>query len=139
MSQQAAEHDPRPLSDEELRELEDGTLGGYLDSHSRPPAFYGSDGHPYTISVEWEQMGSLADPYAGFLVFPRFARSGVGVVGHVETPFLWRGSSPEEIESKARELTLRRIKELLEEAVARRKEVEAEGKRESEPGETPEC
>lgn len=122
MSSHGADEQPVPLSEADLRELEDGTLGGYLDTHSRPPAFYGSDGHPYTISVEWEQVGGLSDPYAGFLVFPRFARSGVGVVGHVETPFLWRGSNPDQIHRQAGELTLRRVKVLLEEAVARRRE-----------------
>lgn len=136
MSQEPTGNDPVPLSDADLRELEDGTLGGYLESHSRTPAFYGSDGHPYTTSVEWEQVGGLDEPYAGFLVFPRFARSGVGVVGHVETPFLWRGSSPDEIEAEAGELTLRRVKELLEEAIARRERDETEGNRESQRSDT---
>jgi hypothetical protein len=40
----------------------------------------------------------------------------------VETPFLWRGSNPDEIHRQAGELTLRRVKALLEEAVARRRE-----------------
>lgn len=142
MNERTATDAQEPLTDADLRRMEDGTLGGYLDTHSRPPAFYGPDAHPYTISVETEQVGSLDAPYAGFLVFPRFALSGVGVVGHVETPFLWRGSSPREIEQQAGELTLRQVKELLDEAVGRRRsmeEAEREGERESEPDGTPEC
>ena len=114
------------LTDDELRQLEDGTLGGYLESHGRPPAFRGRDGHPYTVSVEMEQVGDLDRPYAGFLVFPRFALSGIGVVGHVETPFLWRGASPEDIHRQAEALTLRELSELLEDAL-RKREPEGSG------------
>lgn len=109
---------PRVLTHEELRSLEDGTLGGYLDNHGRSPAFQGPDGHPYTVSVEMEQVGDLERPWAGFLVFPRFALNGLGVVGHAETPFLWRGPSPDDIHRQAGALTLRELKELLDDAVS---------------------
>ena len=46
---------------------DDATLGGYLDKHDRPPAFQGSDGHPYTVSLEVERTGDLREPYAGYL------------------------------------------------------------------------
>ena len=78
----------------------DGTLGGYLAVHSRPPAYEGTDGHPYTVSIELEHTGNLRAPYSGYLVFPRWAETGVGIVGHVETDTVieartetWRRSS----------------------------------------------
>ena len=64
---------------------DDTTLGGYFHVHNRPPAYEGSDGHPYTVSLEVEKTGNLRTPYAGYLVFPRWAETGVGIVGHVET------------------------------------------------------
>ena len=67
---------------------EDATLGGYFRRHDRPPAFEGPDGHPYTVSLETEKTGNLRAPYQGYLVFPRWAETGVGIVGHVETPTL---------------------------------------------------
>ena len=65
---------------------DDVTLGGYMRVHNRPPAFDGPDGHPYTVSLETEKTGDLRAPVAGFLVFPRWAENGVGIIGHVETP-----------------------------------------------------
>ena len=38
---------------------DDTTLGGYFHVHNRPPAYEGSDGHPYTVSLEVEKTGNL--------------------------------------------------------------------------------
>jgi hypothetical protein len=95
----------------------DGTLGGYLEVHTRPPAFDGSDGQPYSVSIEVERVASLTAPYAGYLVFPRWAETGVGIVGHVETPVLWEARSPEEITAAAGALSLAEVKRLLDEAI----------------------
>lgn len=97
----------------------DGTLGGYLQLHNRPPAFGGSDGHPYTVSIEVEQTGNLRAPYDGYLVFPQWAETGVGVVGHLETPTLASCRSREEAERRLGDLTLLDVQRLLEEALAR--------------------
>jgi hypothetical protein len=97
----------------------DGTLGGYLRLHNRPPAFGGSDGHPYTVSIEVEKTGNLLAPYSGYLVFPRWAETGVGIVGHVETPTLASCRSREEVEHSLGELTLLDVQRLLEEALGR--------------------
>ena len=99
--------------------LPDATLRGYLERHDRPPAFEGSDGHPYTVSTEVDRSGTLRDPYEGYLVFPRWAATGLGVVGHVETPTLATGASREAVESELGALTLHRLKELLEQALIR--------------------
>ena len=95
----------------------DLTLGGYLREHSRPPAFEGVDGEPYTVSAEAEQTPNLRAPYEGYLVFPRWAVTGLGVVGHVETGTLERGPSREAVLEALRRLPLRRVKEILDIAI----------------------
>ncbi|MFC1660055.1 hypothetical protein ACFL3S_01135 [Gemmatimonadota bacterium] len=101
--------------------LADGTLGGYARLHNRPPAFEGPDGCPYTVSVEVEKTPNLRAPFSGFLVFPRWADSGLGVVGHVETPILLEGRTRSEVEESLGALTLVKVRSLLNEAVERRK------------------
>ena len=97
--------------------MEDLTLGGYLKTHKRPPAYEGSDGFPYTVSIEVEQTGDLRAPVVGYLVFPRWADTGVGIVGHLETPVMWKGASKAEVESAARASTLMDVKKMLEHAI----------------------
>jgi hypothetical protein len=98
---------------------DDGTLAGYFRVHDRPPAFEALDGHPYTVSVEVEKTGNLRAPHVGYLVFPRWAQTGVGIVGHVETPTLAEGQTAEGVEANMGALTLPEVKSLLDEAVDR--------------------
>ncbi len=98
----------------------DETLGGYLEVHERPPAFTGSDGQSYTASVETESVDNLAVPYVAYLIFPRWAGAGIGIVGHVETPVLWEGRSRDEVQDLAHALHLSEVKRLLDEAIRRR-------------------
>lgn len=100
----------------------DGTLGGYMSHHQRPPAFEASDGNPYTVSVEVEKTPDLRAPYGGYLVFPRWAQTGVGIMGHLETPLLLHGKGREEVMESLGALSLARVRELLEEAIARRRQ-----------------
>lgn len=102
---------------------DDATLGGYFDVHDRPPAFEGPDGHPYTVSPEIEKTGDLLAPYHGYLVFPKWAETGVGIVGHVESPTLAATRSREEAEEALRALSLVDVQAALDRAVA---EAEAE-------------
>jgi len=99
----------------------DETLGGYMEHHRRPPAFEGADGYPYTVSVEVEKTPDLLSPFAGYLVFPRWARTGAGIVGHVETPFLLRGKTREEVASRLKAMTLVEVNEHLGKAIRTRK------------------
>ena len=99
---------------------DDSTLGGYLEVHSRPPAFEACDGFPYTVSIETERSSDLRAPISAYLVFPRWAETGVGIVGHVETPLMWRGRTREEASGKAEALPLHRVQQLLDEAVIRK-------------------
>jgi len=101
---------------------EDATLGGYFAVHDRPPAYEGPDGHPYTVSLEIERTGDLRAPFAGYLVFPRWAETGVGIVGHVETPTLVEGTSEDEVLGRLGAMTLLDAQRLLAEAVRRREE-----------------
>ncbi len=95
----------------------DGTLGGYLSHHNRPPAFEGDDGHPYTVSVEVEKMPDLASPFSGYLVFPRWADTGAGIVGHLETPLLFHGPTREDVAAQLEALTLLEVNDLLSKAI----------------------
>lgn len=106
---------------------DDTTLGGYFRVHDRPPAYEGSDGHPYTVSVESERTGNLAAPYAGYLVFPRWAQNGVGVVGHVETPTLVESGSTEDVTASLGALTLHEVQTLLEQAIKEQAELTPDG------------
>ena len=99
---------------------DDSTLGGYLSVHSRPPAFEACDGYPYTVSIETERSADLRAPAAAYLVFPRWAESGVGIVGHVETPLLWRAATPAAAEARAAAIPLHEVQRLLDEAVVRK-------------------
>jgi len=101
------------------RTADDSTLGGYFRVHDRPPAYDGPDGHPYTVSIEVEKTANLRSPFAGYLVFPRWAQSGVGIVGHVETPTLVEGTTEDEARRSLGELGLIEVQRLLVEAVVR--------------------
>jgi hypothetical protein len=93
-----------------------------LAHHHRPPAFEGLDGHPYTVSLEVEKTPNLKAPFSGYLVFPRWADTGVGIVGHLETPLFLHGKSREEVTEGLQALTLLEVKGLLREAIMRREQ-----------------
>lgn len=98
---------------------DDTTLGGYFAIHQRPPAFLGSDGHPYSVSIETEHTSDLRSPYEGYLVFVRWNAEGLGVIGHLESATLWTGRSKAEVESAARSMPVIAVQEQLEAAIAR--------------------
>ncbi len=106
-----------PLHNGDIHGTPDATLGGYFREHSRPPAFEGVDGEPYTVSIEVEKTGNLLAPFEGYLVFPRWASTGLGVVGHVETPTLLTGTNRAEVEGGLGNLPLVQVKVLLDEAI----------------------
>lgn len=98
----------------------DATLGGYLRLHDRPPAFEGEDGHPYTVSLEVEKVADLRAPWRGYLVFPRWAATGVGIVGHVETDIVSQGRDADEARAALESLPLTEVRALLDGAIRRR-------------------
>jgi hypothetical protein len=101
---------------------DDSTLAGYLDVHDRPPAYDGPDGHPYTVSLEVEKTSNLRAPYQGYLIFPRWAETGVGIVGHLETPTLVEAPSSVEALERLGALSLLEVQGLLFQAIERRLE-----------------
>ena len=107
-----------------MSENDDSTLAGYFRVHDRPPAYEGSDGHPYTVSPETEKTGDLRAPWIGYLVFPRWARNGVGIVGHVETGDIVRTATQEEARAALGALTLHDVQARLEHAIARAETVD---------------
>ncbi len=113
------------LNDANVHGVPDSTLGGYMGHHSRPPAFEGCDAQPYTVSIEVEQTGNLRAPYSGYLVFPRWASTGLGIVGHVETDVLVTGRTAQEVEEGLEAMSLEAVKERLDEAIRARVEAEA--------------
>ena len=106
----------------EAKEAAEDTLGGYFSFHSRPPGFEGPDGSPYTVSVEIEKTPNLETPYSGYLVFPRWADTGAGIVGHLETPLIRHGRSAEEVRAEMEALTLLEVHDLLRDAILRPQE-----------------
>lgn len=110
----ASSDDPgRPAPEPGSEDAADATLAGYFQVHDRPPAFEGPDGHPYTVSVEVERVPDLRAPWEGYLVFPRWARNGLGITGHVETPTLWRGASPDAVRAAAGRSSLQTVQDHL--------------------------
>lgn len=123
MPHQDPDHQPET---KRAKTPDDSTLGGYLRLHSRPPAFEGSDKHPYTVSMEVEQTGNLRAPYSGYLVFPRWAETGVGIIGHVETSVLVEARTGAQATQALESLTLYEVKDQLENAIIRQSELRTE-------------
>jgi hypothetical protein len=100
--------------------LDDSTLGGYPAVHGRAPSFEGSDGSPYSVAVETDPQEDGA--WAAYLVFLRWAETGSAIMGHLETGDLARAATAEEAKAILDQLPLPRVKEILEETIAARRE-----------------
>jgi hypothetical protein len=72
--------------------------------------------------METENTPDLWAPVVGYLVFPKWATNGVGIVGHVETATLVRGSTREGVVRDLGNLPLARVKALLDDAIRRKDE-----------------
>lgn len=99
-------------------ELADATLAGYRLEHERPPAFEGADGQAYTVEVDVEPGDDT--PWVAFFVFPRWAATGAGIMGHVESGDVAGGSTAQAAREVAEAWTLFEIKGELDAAIARR-------------------
>ena len=98
----------------------DMTLGGYVELHTRPPAFEGVDAQPYTVDIDVEPTGIAERPYAAFLVFVRWAATGAGIMEHTESGDVAFGESPDAARARALELTLYEVKAELDAAIQRK-------------------
>lgn len=97
---------------------DDSTLGGYLEAHSRPPAFEGSDGAAYSAAVYVDDTPDEGGRYGGAVMFVRWAEGGDRPVGHLETAFLVFGDTPEAAAAAVRALSLYEVKAELDKAIA---------------------
>lgn len=102
-------------------EAVDVTLAGYAHEHERPAAFEGVDGQPYTVDVDVEETGDPERPYAAFLLFLRWAATGAGIMGHLESRDVAWGRTAKEARTAAGELTLWEAKVELDAAIERRR------------------
>src|SRR5690606_22402709 len=85
----------------------------------RAAAFEGSDGEPYTVAIETEPAED-GSRWAGYLVFLRWSQTGSAVMGHLETGDLASGQSEAEARSLLEALPLQRVREILNDEIARR-------------------
>ena len=120
---QSAEDRLNPITPEGA---DDTTLGGYSAVHGRAAAFEGSDGEPYTAAIETDRADE-GSGWVGYLIFLRWSQTGSAVMGHVETGDLARGSSETEARGQLVALPLRRVWEILEEEIARRRNEDLTG------------
>jgi hypothetical protein len=108
-------------------DADETTLGGYMAIHGRAAAFEAGDGEPYTVGVETDATGDDALPYAGYLVFIRWAQTGTAIMGHMETGDLVFARTEEEARALLEALPLTEVRALLDEAIARRRAGADEG------------
>ncbi len=109
------------LSDAEASAAPDVTLGGYILRHTRPPAFGGTDGQPYTVAIDTEESEDEEHRWAAFLVFLRWAETGAGIMDHLESGDVAYGASEEEARHGALALSLYEVKAELDAAIERRR------------------
>lgn len=122
------DHDPDPPFDLIAavrgtdRQPPDATLGGYMARHERPAAFEGSDGEPYTVDIEVDDLGD--GRFASFLLFVRWAGSGAGIMDHRESDDVAIADTEQAARDAALALPLDRVKGLLDDAIERRRQDE---------------
>lgn len=100
----------------------DTTLGGYLATHQRPPAFGAPDGRAYSVAVFVGDEPDDAGRYGAALLFVRWSDAGDLPDGHVETDYVAYGGSPAEAEQRAHALSLHDVKSHLDRAVHARQQ-----------------
>lgn len=100
----------------------DGTLGGYLQVHGRPPAFGGTDGRSYTASTFVDEVPGVDGRHGAALVFVRWSEDGSRPVGHLETDYLAFGATREAAVAALEALSLRDVRGHLDACLARARE-----------------
>ena len=103
----------------------DATLGGYMARHERPVALEGMDGEAYTVDVEVDEL-EPGTAFASFLVFVRWAATGAGIMDHRESDDIVVATTEQAAREAALALPLERVKDLLDDAIRRRMEDEAD-------------
>ncbi len=97
------------------------TIGGYRAVHDRPAAFEGPDGYSYSVELVAEPTGEPDDPWAGWILFVKWARVGAQTPeGHLETDYLVHGASEAEVLRQLGALSLSDVRQHLDALVAHR-------------------
>ena len=94
------------------------TIGGYQAVHARPAAFEGPDGFSYSVELIADRTGDAELPWGAYILFVRWHRTGEQTpAGHLETDYLSRGASEQEVMADVARLPLSSVKELLDACV----------------------
>ncbi len=102
------------------------TIGGYQAVHARPAAFEGPDGFSYSVEIMSDRTAVAADgaarddalPWGAYILFVRWHRTGEQTpAGHLETGYLSRGASEEEVLADVARLPLSAVRALLDACV----------------------
>lgn len=107
---------PHPPDD-----ADETTLGGYMAVYGRSAAFEGMDGEPYTVGLEVDTTDHPETPFAGYLVFVRWAQTGTAIMGHLETADLVHAASEDEARALLNALPLTEARAVLDETIARKR------------------
>ena len=100
---------------------DESTIGGYAAVHDRPAAFEGSDGFSYSVELMTEETGDPESPWAGFILFIKWARLGAQTPeGHLESDYLVRGPSEAGARAALGAMSLDEVKSLLDRLIADR-------------------
>lgn len=114
-------HAGAPATDAEA-EAPDATLGGYMERHDRPAAFEGADGQPYTADLALEPAEPADDGWVAYFVFLRWAATGAGIMGHLDSDDVAHGETEEQARERALALPLGEVKAALDAAIRRKAE-----------------
>jgi hypothetical protein len=105
---------------------DESTIGGYAAVHDRPAAFEGSDGFSYSVELMTEQTGDATEPWAGFVLFVKWARIGAQTPeGHLESDYLASGLSESSARLALGQTSLDDVRALLERLIAERRTVQS--------------
>jgi hypothetical protein len=100
---------------------DESTIGGYAAVHDRPAAFEGSDGFSYSVELITEESGDASSPWAGFILFIKWARLGAQTPeGHLESDYLVQASSESEARRMLGDTPLGDVKALLDRLIRER-------------------
>lgn len=94
------------------------TLGGYMAAHDRAAAFTGSDGRAYSVAIWVDEIPEPDGRFPAALLFIRWDAGGHEPDGHLETPWLVRGATPDEARTRLGAWSLYDVKAALDEAIA---------------------
>jgi hypothetical protein len=89
-----------------------------MAKHERAAAFGGSDGQAYSVAIYVDDEPDSEGRYGAALLFVRWSPAGDRPVGHVETPSMAWGRTPEQAEERLKALSLYDVKAALDEAIA---------------------